>query len=163
MVKFSTIKIKCETPELKTAMMEVLLLSKGQLAHHLSQALQSKGIESDIKVKIQGTEITLTQKSGDKGIVLVSSGIGYEAVGYDTLATPSKYLVVKDGAVVIYVKMPDNVDRAIARYPDLEEAIANVNSNDVEDAFRNITRTLTENTPTLNVNTDEVADTSATV
>jgi hypothetical protein len=162
MSKVYTIKIKCESADLKSVMMDVLLLSKGQLSHHLAQALLAKGIESDIKIKIQGDELAITQKSGDKGIVLVSSGIGYEAVGYDTLSIPSKYMVVKDGSVTVYVKMPDNVDRAIARYQDLEEAVANINSNDVEDAFRNVTKET--NTPALDVNTtNEVADISETV
>jgi hypothetical protein len=109
MGKKSTIKIVCETPELKQGFMEVMLLSKGQLAQFLGQSLSAKGIRSDIKITIANDELTITQKSGDKGIVLVSTGVGYETAGYDTLPPFDKYMIVRDGGVSVYVKTPDNL------------------------------------------------------
>ena len=133
-----TVKIKCESKEIKDAIMAVFFMSKGQLVHNITKSLEAKGIFSDTKIKIQCDEMIITQKSGDKGFVFVSHGIGVNTVGYDTLVAPCKYMVVKDGAVTIFVKMVDNIDRAIARYEDLDEAIANINSNDVETAYKNI-------------------------
>lgn len=165
MSKKSTIKIVCETPELKQGFMEVMLLSKGQLAQFLGQSLSSKGIKSDIKITIAKDELTITQKSGDKGIVLVSSGVGYSTAGYDTLPDFDKYMVVRDGGVSVYVKTPDNVDAHLARFADLDEAVANIQSNDIVDAVNNIRKTYTvEETKTAVMNVvEEVGDTSATV
>lgn len=164
MSKKSTIKIVCETPELKQGFMEVLLLSKLQLTQFLGQSLASKGIKSDIKIVISGDELKVSQKSGDKGIVLVSSGLGYETAGYDTLEAFTKYMVVRDGGVSLYVKTPDNVDAQIARYVDMDEAVANVNSNDNVDAVNNIRRIFEEQTKPKEENViEEIGDSSETV
>lgn len=138
MSKKSTIKINCEIPELKQGFLEIILLSKSQLVQHLGQSLSQKGIKSDVKITIQGDEITVTQKSGDKGIVLVSNGVGYEAVSYDTLPAFDKYMVVREGKVALYLKTPDNVDAHLGTFLEIEEAVSNINSNDILDATKNI-------------------------
>ncbi len=104
MKKNYTIKLKCESKELMESMMDVMLMSKGQLANHLTQALSAKGFESDIKIKVQGNELTITQKSGDKGTVFVTAGLSINTVKYSELVAPCKYLVIKDGSVTLYVK-----------------------------------------------------------
>lgn len=133
-----TIKLKCESKELMESMMDVMLMSKGQLANHLTQALSAKGFESDVKILVQGNELTITQKSGDKGTVFVTAGLSINTVKYSELVAPCKYLIIKDGSVTLYIKRENGVDLAIARYPDLDEALAGVNSNDIETAYNNI-------------------------
>lgn len=166
MSKKSTIKITCEIPELKQGFLEILLLSKSQLVQHLGQSLAQKGIKSDIKMTIQGDEVTVTQKSGDKGTVLVSHGIGYETVGYDTLPAFDKYMVVREGKVALYLKTPDNVDAHLGTFLEIEEAVANVNSNDVIDATKNIKGMYEAKTETVEngaESNNEVGDTTETV
>lgn len=134
----STIKIKCETPELAAGFMQVMLTSKGQLVQFLGQTLGSQGISSDIKINISGNEIAITQKSGDKGKVFVVEGTELTSVKYSELPAYAKYLELKEGALSLYVKTPDNVDAHLGRFVDPEEAVANINSNDVVDAVTNI-------------------------
>ena len=134
----NVLKIKCETPELKEAMASILMMSKNQLQQHVTMLLERKGIASDTKIKISNDEITITSTTQERGMVLVSQGIGMEAVGHDTLPDNSKYMVVEGGRVRLYLKRPDKIDIAIAEFEDLDTAIAGVNSNDVETAVSNI-------------------------
>lgn len=140
----STIKIKCETSELAEAMLQILMMSKNNLEQHISSMLEAKGISSDTKIKVQNNEITITQKTGERGFVFISQGIGVTTEPYDTLPMDSKYMIVEKGAVAVYVKRADNIDLCIATFEDLDTAIANINSNDVEAAYQNITKPKTQ-------------------
>jgi len=150
MSKQYKLTINCETPELREAITEILMLSKDNLAQHITMVLSQRGVASDTKITIEDKEMFITQKTGDRGIVIISSGIGYETAGYDTLPEYSKYIVAEKGAVLMYVKMPDNVDVVIGQYEDIPKAAAAVNSNDVIDAVKNLERQYTEkNNPQL--------------
>lgn len=159
----STIKIKCESPEQREAMLQILMMSKNQLQEHITMLLGRKGIASDTKIKIQDGELIITQKTGDRGIVIVSQGIGYETAGYDTLAENSKYIVVEAGTVKIYLKRPDGIDIELGRFEDLETAVANINSNDIVDAVNNITNPKPSLLENEGNSTNENGNTEATV
>ncbi len=140
----NVLKIKCESPELKEAMASILMMSKNQLQQHITGILERKGIHSDTKIKISNDEVTITSSTQERGMVIVSQGIGFEAVGHDTLPDNSKYMVVEGGRVRLYLKRPDKIDIAIAEFEDLDTAVAGVNSNDVELAVSNIVNTKTQ-------------------
>lgn len=159
----STIKIKCESPEVREAMLQILMMSKNQLQEHITMLLGRKGIASDTRIKIQDGEITISQKTGDRGMVIVSQGIGMSMTGYDTLTENSKYIVVEQGTVKIYLKRPDGIDIELGRFEDLETAVANINSNDIVDAVNNITNPKTSLLENEGNTTDENGDTTSAV
>jgi hypothetical protein len=158
MSKSYTIKIKCEIPELRTGFMQVMLSSKAQLISYLGQSLGSQGISSDIKMVVSGDEVIITQKSGDKGTVLVAEGTQFGTAVYSELPVFSKYFEFKEGAVSMYVKTPDNIDAHVGRYLDLAEAVANVNSNEIVEATVNIQKRY-ETKPVEENVTEELGDT----
>lgn len=145
MSKFYDVKLRCETPEIKDVVTQILLASKSNMQQHITSLLGRKGVASDTKIKFQNDEIIITQKTGDRGMVIVSQGVGMEAVGYDTVPDNSKYIIVEEGMVKIMLKRPDNIDILISGYEDLETAISSINSNDVVTAVDNIVNPKTEN------------------
>lgn len=133
-----TITIDAETEALKEGLMGFFLNYKGQLIRYLNLTLESKGERSDAKILIQGDTVLITQKTSDRGTVLQSFGIGLSTVAYDTLQTFDKYMVVQDGAVVVYAKAPDGIDQQLAKFPDLDTAIENINSTEMEKALSDL-------------------------
>jgi hypothetical protein len=126
------IKLEAETQALKDAIMSWFINYKPQFTKYLKMTLDDTGVKSDLKILIQGDKVVFSVSSGDKGIVIRSSGIGFESVAYDTLQVFEKYMVVENGLVNVFVKLPDGIDQGLAAYKDLMEAVENINNNDIE-------------------------------
>jgi hypothetical protein len=56
----STIKIKCETTDLAEALLQVFIMSKPQLEHHLTSLLERKGLKSDTRLTINENLVEVT-------------------------------------------------------------------------------------------------------
>jgi hypothetical protein len=165
MSKF-TVTVDLESEKLKDAFMSFFINYKQQLSKYLNMTLESQGERSDTKILVQGDKVLVTQKTQDRGTVLQSFGIGLTTVGYDTLKEFDKYMVVQDGAVVVYCKAPDGIDQKVAQFPDLDTAIENINSTLIEEAVNRLKELFTPTQPTLVVNgedSNENGDTEATV
>ena len=61
MSKFYDLKIRCETPELKETITQILMMSKTNMQQHINTLLARKGVASDTKVRFQNDEIFITQ------------------------------------------------------------------------------------------------------
>lgn len=163
MEKIYKLTINCETPEIRSAMSQILMMSKQQLAAHITMILNQDGITSDTRITIEDDEITITKTSPERGLVLISSGIGFEVTGYDTLVDFSKYMVVERGAVQMYVKMPDKVDANIAQFDSIETAVENVNSNDTVDAVNNLKKKFNNTEMNNESNTIDIGNTEEVI
>jgi hypothetical protein len=164
MTNKSTLKIKCETQDLRDTMMQILLMTKSQLEQHISLLLERKGIVSDTKIVIQDGEMTITSSTPPRGAVLTSDGITMTVTEHSAIPDDSKYIYVEGGAVKIFLKRADGIDRVIAQFETLNEAVTNIHSNDVEAVVNNI---LNPSEPVLlngdSTETNENGDIEATV
>jgi hypothetical protein len=141
------ITLVADTPSLRDVAMSFFINYKQQFAQYLKLTLEDKGERADLKVHIKGDVVELTSKSGDKGLVIQSAGIGFQSVGYDTLQDFEKYMVMEDGLVKVYVKMPDGVDAQVAGFKSLNEAIENIHANEIEDLVKSLRKPFEKDEP----------------
>lgn len=134
-----SITLKSDSQELHEAVLQLMLAAKPQLVANLTQLLNSKGVSSDLTMKVTDNIITFSGKSVDKGLVcIVENGLPV-VQKYTDIEVGDIYFVLSEGHFKLFLKHKSGVDKHISGYTSFEDIVVGASSDEVRTAIKNLT------------------------
>lgn len=130
MSKNFTLTINCDSQQTIDAMKEFFSLYQSNILPLIEASIQKTGTLCDPEILIQDNVISVNKITSNKGLVLDNK---LNSVEYTKLSNMDRYIALKQGNIILYCFLEDDVDIQVGVFATLSAAAQNIDSKEIED------------------------------